>query len=81
MTQTDYTTGSMMIKVDNVEVPPEWEEAALVTQAMREHTGYKQAHCAKCDMPISVKSNDYLEDNSYCTTCAWDKMMMIPRGI
>lgn len=57
--------------------PPEWEEAVAVSLATKYK--YQETHCAKCDMPIVIKSNDYLEDNSYCTTCAYDKLMMIPK--
>lgn len=68
---------TMMRKKMNNAIPPQWEEAVAVSIAMAK---YKEAQCAKCDMPIVVKGNDYLEDNSYCTTCAYDKLMMIPEG-
>lgn len=42
---------------------------------------YKEGECAKCGFPIVVQAYDWSESNNYCTTCAWDKLMMIPEGV
>lgn len=39
---------------------------------------YLSGECAKCGSEIVVQAYDFSDKNNYCTTCAWDKLMMIP---
>ena len=39
-------------------------------------TNYINTKCWKCDCHLMVASHDLAERN-YCTTCAWDKLIMV----